>query len=81
MSNPADGRRGGYGGDGGVDPETGQVRALVVAGRLRLFGLLGREEDTVVPWEAVRRIGADIILVEGGPMGRIGRGRRQSGAL
>ena len=64
-----------------MDLETGQVRALVVPGRLRLFGLLGREEDTVVPWEAVRRIGADIILVEGGPMGRIGRGRRQSGAL
>ena len=76
-----DGSRFGYVGDMEVDLESGQVRALVVPGRLRLFGLLGREEDTVVPWEAVRRIGADIILVEGGPMGRIGRGRRQSGAL
>ena len=76
-----DGSRFGYVGDMEVDLESGQVRALVVPGRLRLFGLLGREEDTVVPWEAVRRIGADITLVEGGPMGRIGRGRRQSGAL
>ena len=81
MTNVTDGSRYGYVGDAEVDLETGQVRALVVPGRLRLFGLLGREEDTVVPWEAVRRIGADIILVEGGPMGRIGRGRRQSGAL
>lgn len=81
MINVTDGSRYGYVGDAEVDLETGQVRALVVPGRLRLFGLLGREDDTVVPWEAVRRIGADIILVEGGPMGRIGRGRRQSGAL
>ena len=79
--NVTDGSRFGYVGDVEVDLETGQICALVVPGRLRLFGLLGREEDTVVPWEAVRRIGADIILVEGGPMGRIGRGRRQSGAL
>ena len=77
----ADGSRFGYVGDMEIDLDSGQVRALVVPGRRRLFGLLGREEDTVVPWEAVRRIGADIILVEGGPMGRIGRGRRQSGAL
>lgn len=81
MINVIDGSRYGYVGDAEVDLETGQVRALVVPGRLRFFGLLGREEDTVVPWEAVCRIGADIILVEGGPMGRIGRGRRQSGAL
>ena len=65
MINVTDGSRYGYVGDAEVDLETGQVRALVVPGRLRLFGLLGREEDTVVPWEAVRRIGADIILVQG----------------
>ena len=81
MINVIDGSRYGYVGDAEVDLETGQVRALVVPGRLRLFGLLGREEDTVVPWEAVRRIGADTSLVVGGPLGRIGRGRRQSGAL
>ena len=76
-----DGSRFGYVGDMEVDLESGQVRALVVPGRLRLFGLLGREEDRYIPWGAVRRFGEDIILVEGGPMGRIGRGRRQSGAL
>ena len=40
-----DGSRFGYVGDMEVDLESGQVRALVVPGRLRLFGLLGREED------------------------------------
>ena len=62
--NVTDGSRFGYVGDVEVDLETGQVKALVVPGRLRLFGLLGREEDKVFPWESVRRFGEDIILVE-----------------
>ena len=53
--NLTDGSRYGYVGDAEVDLETGQVRALVVPGRLRLFGLLGREEDRVFPWEPVWR--------------------------
>ena len=59
-----DGARYGYVGDMEVDLETGQVRALVVPGRRRFFGLLGREEDKVIPWGAVKRFGEDIILVE-----------------
>ena len=72
--NVSDGSR--YGWVGGVegDLESGQVRALVVPGRLRLFGLLGREEDRVFPWEAVRRFGADTILVETPPLSRLGKG-------
>ena len=59
------GSRFGYVGDVEVDLETGQVKALVVPGRLRLFGLLGREKDRVFHWSSVRRFGEDIILVEG----------------
>ena len=59
-----DGRRFGFVGDMEVDLDSGQVRALVVPGRRRLFGLLGREEDRYIPWNAVRRFGEDIILVE-----------------
>ena len=59
-----DGSRFGYVGDMEVDMDTGQVRALVVPGRRRFFGLLGREEDKYIPWSAVRRFGEDITLVE-----------------
>ncbi len=59
-----DGTRYGYVGDMEVNLESGQVRALVVPGRRRFFGLLGREEDKVIPWSAVKRFGEDIILVE-----------------
>ena len=72
----ADGRRCGYVGDVEVELETGQVRALIVPGRLRLFGLLGREEDRYIPWDRVRRFGEDIILVEQEPQPRALRRRR-----
>lgn len=64
----ADGCRYGFVGDAEVDLETGTVTQLIVPGRLRLFGLLGRWEDTVFPWSSVRRIGADTILVERGAL-------------
>ena len=65
--NVTDGSRYGYVGDAEVDLETGQIRALIVPGRLRLFGRLGREAEWVFPWSAVRRFGEDIILVESEP--------------
>lgn len=75
--NVSDGTRYGYVGDVELDVETGQVRAIVVPGRLRLLGLLGREEEQVFPWQAVRRFGEDIILVEQeGPHLSNRRGRR-----
>ena len=57
-----------------VDTCTGKLCAIVVFGRRRCFGLLGREEDRVFPWEAVRRFGADTILVETPPLSRLGKG-------
>ena len=76
----SDGSRFGFVGDMEVDLDTGRVIALVVPGRLRLLGLLGREEDRYVPWDAVRRFGQDIILVEEEPRPRLGeRRRRKSG--
>ena len=46
-----------------IDETTAQVRALVIYGRLRLFGLLGREEDLKIPWEEIVTIGSDAVLV------------------
>ena len=59
-----DGARYGYVGDMEIDLESGQVQALVVPGKRRFFGLFGREEDKIIPWNAVKRFGEDIILVE-----------------
>lgn len=72
-----DGSRFGYVGDVEVDLESGKVCALVVPGRLRFFGLLGREEDVVFPWESIQRFGEDIILVESSGHGRGSGSRRR----
>lgn len=77
--NVTDGTRYGYVGDAEVDVETGQVRALIVPGRLRWFGLLGREPERVFPWSAVRRFGEDLILVEEEGIPRPSRFRRERG--
>ena len=47
-----------------LDLDRGAVEALVIRGRARLWGLLGREPDIVIPWSCVRRVGEDIILVD-----------------
>ncbi|MCD8356750.1 MAG: YlmC/YmxH family sporulation protein [Clostridia bacterium] len=56
-----DGSRLGYVNDVEIDTCTGRLVAIVVPGRVK-FSLLGRREDFVIPWEAIRRIGDDIIL-------------------
>ncbi|MBS5704019.1 MAG: YlmC/YmxH family sporulation protein [Butyricicoccus pullicaecorum] len=61
--NLCDGCRMGYVGDVEIDVVCGRVIALVVPGRCRFFGLFGREEDFIIPWEAIDKIGDDIILV------------------
>lgn len=71
--NVLDGSRYGYMDDAEIDLESGRITSLIVPGRLRLFGLLGRTEDQVFPWESVKRIGADTILVELGRERRIYR--------
>ncbi|ARP49498.1 MULTISPECIES: YlmC/YmxH family sporulation protein [Caproicibacterium] len=62
--NVRDGTRLGNVGDVEIDTDTASVLALVIYGRLRFFGLFGREDDKIVPWSDIRLIGQDIILVD-----------------
>ena len=62
-----DGRRLGYISDICVELPEGHIRAIIVPGRCRCFGLLGQKEDFVIPWHCIRRIGPDIVLVDAKP--------------
>ncbi len=44
-------------------PGRAAVRGLVIRGKRRLFGLLGREPDRVILWEMVAVIGEDAIFI------------------
>lgn len=46
------------------DESTAQVESVILRGRIRLFGLLGRDEDLVIPWKALKSIGTDVIMVD-----------------
>ena len=60
-----DGTRYGCIGDLEVDTESGAIQNIIIYGRSRAFGLLGRENDLIFPWSAIKRIGADLILIDG----------------
>ena len=45
------------------DGEEGRLEGLILFGRAKLFGLLGRQPDLFVPWEEIARLGQDVILV------------------
>lgn len=58
------GQRLGYVRDAEIDPGTGKVLALIIPGRLKWLGLLGREEEIRIPWGQVQQIGEDILFVK-----------------
>ena len=37
------------------EPETASITGVILYGRLKLFGLLGREEDTAIPWGDIEK--------------------------
>ena len=62
--NVLDGKRLGGITDIEIDIETGRLTAIVVPGQGKFLGLFGRNEDNVIPWEKINKIGMDVILVE-----------------
>ena len=58
------GLRLGYVCDLEFDDSEGRLVSLVTPGRAKFLGLLGREDDYVLPWGCIVRIGGDSILVE-----------------
>ena len=63
--NICDGCRLGFVCDVEVDCRNGRIVAIVVPCHGKCFGLFGRHDEFVIPWQSIRRIGDDIILVDG----------------
>lgn len=68
------GNRLGFVCDAEFDDAQGRFLSFITPGRCKLFGLLGREDDLVLPWDCIVRVGSDIILVE--PKGDLRRRKR-----
>lgn len=54
----------GYVCDVEFDVCTGNIVALIVPGPCKIWGILGRDQEYVIPWRCIKQIGTDIILVD-----------------
>lgn len=62
--NVRDGKRLGYVIDMEFNLYEGRISAIVVPGPNKLLGFLKGDEDLIIPWERIKKIGDDVILVD-----------------
>lgn len=62
--NVCDGEKLGNVCDVDFDVKTGRICSLIIPGPCKVFGILGRDHEYIIPYECVKRIGTDVILVE-----------------
>lgn len=62
--NIASGMRLGFVSDVEINFEDGRIEAIVVPSHVRFFFFFGKNEDYIIPWEEIIRVGDDIILVD-----------------
>ena len=61
--NMKDGTRLGCVDDVEIDTCNAKLVSIIVYGRLKCFGLFGREDDIIICWKDIQVIGEDTILV------------------
>ena len=62
--NICDGERLGNVCDVDFEKKTGRICSLIIPGPCKVLGILGRDQEYIVPYEQIKRIGTDVILVE-----------------
>lgn len=62
--NVCDGERLGNICDVDFEERTGRICSLIIPGPCKVFGIIGRDSEYIIPYECVKRIGADVVLIE-----------------
>lgn len=62
--NVRDGTKLGFIDDIDVDLEAGEVKGVIISGTNRIFRLFGKNDDIIIKWKDIIRIGIDTILVD-----------------
>lgn len=60
-----DGKRLGLVSDVEINMETGNLEAIVIPAGGKFLGFLSKENDIVINWSSIKKIGVDVILVDG----------------
>ncbi|MDA7025953.1 YlmC/YmxH family sporulation protein [Bacillus sp. CLL-7-23] len=61
--NVSNGKKLGSIGDIDINVTSGKIQAVVIGGTGKVFGFFGKEEEIVIPWRNIVKIGEDVILV------------------
>ena len=62
--NIADGKKLGNISDIDISIGTGKIEAIIIAENSKILGLFGKDEEIVIPWRNIMKIGEDVILVK-----------------
>ena len=62
--NISTGQRLGFITDVNLNPENGQISSVIIPQCARFFGMFGKETEYIIPWESIKKIGKDIVLVD-----------------
>lgn len=61
--NISDGRKLGNIGDIDINLKTGKIEAIIIVGTGKVLGFFGKEEEVIISWKNILKIGEDVILV------------------
>jgi YlmC/YmxH family sporulation protein len=61
--NENDGSKLGFVYDIEIDINTGKIEAVILPGESRFLGFFVRSEEIVLPWEKIKKIGLDVIII------------------
>ncbi|BCT27855.1 YlmC/YmxH family sporulation protein [Bacillus velezensis] len=61
--NVSNGKKLGSIGDIDINVTTGKIQAIILGGSGKVFGFFGKEEEMIIPWRNIVKIGEDVILV------------------
>ena len=62
--NIKDGKRLGFDQDVTADLKTGTITSIIVPGNSKIFGLFSSGDEICIPWESIKCISDEIILVD-----------------
>lgn len=62
--NIRDGIRLGFVSDVEIDTVNGCILSIIVVSSCKVFGIFGTEQEYIIPWCNIKKIGDDIILVD-----------------
>lgn len=61
--NVSNGKKLGSIGDIDINVTTGKIQAIILGGSGKVLGFFGKEEEMIIPWRNIVKIGEDVILV------------------